>query len=150
MNTVLSLLKNKRTLPPLIMFLFFVAVLIYSLSTSRNTISESPIAPTYAPSRQTTTQLPGTKKTKIVVQKLIHNYTTAYGPADYTFSGTKTYGQTVMVFVYLKRGIALVTNVKTTQVYEEWRFKPMSKEQFQQAYKGEILDFTIYPTTTPE
>lgn len=152
MKGIFSKLNNKYIIAPFIMFLFFVFVLIFSLFTSRSkTFSPTPIAPTSAVSENSTTNKVPQGTSRIAVeQRLINNYITAYGPPEYNFTGTRTYGTDALVYVYLKRGLAFIADPKTTRVYEQWQFQPMSLNEFKQKYAGEILDFKIVPTLPDE
>lgn len=151
MNKFLSQFKNKYIIAPLAMFLFFVFVLVYSLLTSSEKIVPSiPVVTSTNKTSETNSLGKISAKRTVVSQKILNNYTNAFGPPDYVFQGTRTYGSNAMVYVYLKRGLAVIADNNTTQVYEQWEFRPMSLDQFKEKYTQEILDFTIHPTLLDE
>ncbi|MGI8420165.1 MAG: hypothetical protein ACR2LN_06020 [Candidatus Levyibacteriota bacterium] len=87
-----------------------------------------------------------TKDNTIVFQralisgKTIDDYIASLGQPEYTYNESSYYGDDILVYLYLKKGIAIVAGPMTRLVFEQITFQPMSIDEFKSKYGADLTD----------
>jgi hypothetical protein len=70
----------------------------------------------------------------------ISAYTTQYGNPEKEITGSKYYGISAVTMIYASKGITIIGNPNTKEVYELQQYVPMSVEGYIQAYGQDISE----------
>ncbi len=74
-----------------------------------------------------------------VLDSKTDNYIAANGKPQYTIREVGFYGPNSATYAYPTRGISFTANTKTNEVVEQFIFKPLSIEEFNEKYKAYLL-----------
>ncbi len=76
---------------------------------------------------------------QVVLDSKTDSYIAANGKPQYTYHEAGFYGPDSATYAYPTRGISFTANTKTNDVFEQFIFKPLSIEEFNQKYKQYLL-----------
>lgn len=65
---------------------------------------------------------------------------TSYGTPTQIFIGSHFYGQKIQTYVFAQKGVAIIANQQTDQVFEKHFFPPMSVTEYVQRYGEDIVN----------
>lgn len=66
-------------------------------------------------------------------------YLKKYGPPEKIFEDSREYGEKMFTYVFASKGLALVANPNTNEVFEIQAFTPISLDEYQTRYGSDLI-----------
>lgn len=80
------------------------------------------------------------EETQAVGYLQITNFQNTHGQAEKVIKGSEFYGPFISYYIYAKKGITIIGNSHTDEVYELQRYQPMTVEEYLEKYGQDVKE----------
>lgn len=80
------------------------------------------------------------KRTRSPAIDRVADYKKAYGEPEREIQGSLYFGENAKTYIFAKKGIAIIANMNTEEVYELQQFQPVSVERYLNLYGEDIQE----------